>query len=204
MFPQIPFVTDKKQVLETSIKKAKQAGIDFIVFGGMTLKEGRQKDHYFKILSHYYPDLLAGYQAIYKGDKWGGASAQYYDGIHKTFYALANKYGIPIRIPPHLWSDLIDENDRVIVTLEHIDYLLKLKGQPTPYGYAAYSLSKLKEPITEMKQGLQELKGIGPTTEKFIREILETGKSSYYERLMGSHMPAGKKPNAAGKIQGCQ
>jgi DNA polymerase/3'-5' exonuclease PolX len=91
---------------------------------------------------------------------------------------------MPVRIPSHLWSDLIDENDRVIVTLEHLDYLLKLKGKPTPYGFAAYSLSKINEPLSTFRRDLKELKGIGHTTERIIKEILKTGKSSYYERLL--------------------
>jgi hypothetical protein len=136
------------------------------------------------ILKKIYPELLANYRAIYSGNKWGGATPDYSDAVHTKFYALTKKYNLPIRIPPHLWRDQIDDNDRVIVTLEHIDYLLKLKGMPSPYGFAAYSLSKIKEPLSTYKQDLKGLKGIGQTTERIIQEILETGKSSYYEKLL--------------------
>jgi len=80
--------------------------------------------------------------------------------------------------------DILDENDRVIVMLEHIDYLLKLEGKTSPFGYAAYSLSKIKEPLSAMKGKLRELRGIGATTESIILEILETGTSSLYESLL--------------------
>jgi hypothetical protein len=45
-------------------------------------------------------------------------------------------------IPPHLYKDILDINDLVIVTLEHIDYLLKFRGIKSPYGYSAYSILK--------------------------------------------------------------
>jgi DNA repair photolyase len=184
LMPVIPFVTDKKDVMEEAIRQAKKVGVDFIIFSGMTLKEGRQKDYFLGILHKYYPELLEDYRNIYKGDKWGGASAEYYDSIHKTFIMLAKRYSMPVRIPPYLWDDIIDENDRVIVVLEHIDYLLKSQGKQSPYGYAAYSISKLKEPISTVKQDLQRLKGVGQTTERIIQEILKTGTSSYYNKLL--------------------
>jgi DNA repair photolyase len=184
LMPVLPFISDKIDALEESIERAKSAGVDFIIFSGMTLKEGRQKDYFLGILQKYYSELLEDYGNIYKGDKWGGATAEYYDTIHQRFHFLAKKYRVPMRIPPYLWLDYIDENDRVIVVLEHIDYLLKTQGKKSPYGFAAYSISKLKQPISTIKHDLQKLKGVGQTTERIIQEIIKTGISSYYNRLM--------------------
>jgi len=50
---------------------------------------------------------------------------------------------MPTRIPPALYSDIFSKNDLVVVILEHIDYLLKLEGKKSPYGFAAYSISQL-------------------------------------------------------------
>ncbi|MCK5739721.1 radical SAM protein, partial [bacterium] len=44
LMPVIPFITDTPIQMDRTIRKAKEAGVRFIVFGGMTLKEGRQKD----------------------------------------------------------------------------------------------------------------------------------------------------------------
>lgn len=184
MMPVIPFITDLPDQMENSIRKFKEAGVDFIIFGGMTLKEGRQQDYFYKVLQDYYPNLLNQYKAIYKGDKWGGASHQYYESINKLFLQLANKYQIPKRIPAKLFNHAIDKNDVVAVILDQMDYILKQKGQKSPYGYAAYSVSQLKEPITEHLNKLQNLSGVGPVTEKIILEILETGTSKYYEKLL--------------------
>jgi len=121
---------------------------------------------------------------IYKGDKWGQAVTGYYNSINMTFDLLAKKFKIPKRIPLHLFQNILSENDLVIVILEHIDYLLKLKGKRSPYGYAAYSISKINETLSKYKGSFQNIKGVGPTTEKIIYEILETKNSKYYSKLM--------------------
>jgi len=184
LLPVTPFITDTLELMERSISKAKDVGLDFIIFGGMTLKEGKQKDYFFNVLNKYNPKLIKKYQDIYKENKWGEATDEYYGLINSRFNKIAKKYKIQKRIPLSLYKDILSENDLVIVILEHIDYLLKLKGKRSPYGHAAYSISQLKQPLTTMKEELQKIKGVGKTTEGIILEILETGSSSYYEKLM--------------------
>jgi hypothetical protein len=117
-------------------------------------------------------------------NKWGGASSNYYESVNKQFLQLAYKYQIPIRIPASLFNKVIDKNDTVTVILDQMDYILKQKGQKTPYGFAAHSISQLKEPITEYSNKLQNLSGVGSVTEKIILEILDTGTSKYYEKML--------------------
>lgn len=184
LLPVIPFITDTPQAMENTIRMAKDAGINFIIFGGMTLKEGRQKDYFMNILSNHYPEIASKYGSIYKGSLYGEPIAGYSDYISKTFYSIIQKYDIPCRIPRALFQDILDENDRVIVILEHIDYFLRLRGIKSSFGYAAYSLSKINRPLIEMKGELRGVSGIGEKIEKVISEILETGTSSYYEELV--------------------
>ncbi|MFH1100553.1 MAG: radical SAM protein [Methanobacteriota archaeon] len=184
LLPVIPFITDTNDILEETIKTAYEISVDFIIFGGMTLKEGRQKDYFSNVLQHHYPHLLSEYQMIYRGDKWGQATPNYYDSIHQTFNYLTKKYRIPKRIPPSLFTDVLSTDDLVIVILEHLDYLLKLEGKKTPYGYAAYQISQLQEPLSTKENELEKIKGAGPTTQKIVSEILKTRKSTYYEQLI--------------------
>ena len=183
LVPVIPFITDTPKLIEGAIKKAVEVGLDFVIFGGMTLKQGKQKDFFFNILKKHYPKLTIEYEKIYTGDKWGNATGEYYSSINQTFNTIAKTYKIPRRIPVSLFKDILSEDDLVIVILEHIDYFLKTEGRPSPYGYAAYSISKLKEPLRAMRGDLQKLKGVGKTTERIILEILDIGTSSYYKKL---------------------
>ena len=182
--PVIPFITDSTNHMEISIQKFKEIGVDFIIFGGMTLKEGRQKDYFYNVLKKNRPELINPYKEIFKGDKWGGASYSYYNEINKRFYSLAKKHHIPVRISANLISNVIDQNDLVKIILEQMDFILKQYGEKSPYSYGAYSISQLNEPVKEYRNKLTSLKGIGPVTEKIIIEILETGTSGYYEKLL--------------------
>ena len=184
LLPVIPFITDTQELMKESIRKASEVGVDFIIFGGITLKDGKQKKYFYDVLKKNYPELIEKYQNIYIENKWGEATKEYYYKINLLFNSIVKKYKIPKRIPPYLFKDILSENDLVIVILEHIDYLLKLEGRRSPFSYAAYSISQLKEPLSNMKTELQKLKGVGKTTESIILEILETDSSSYYEELM--------------------
>jgi hypothetical protein len=126
---------------------------------------------------------MGEYENIYQKNKWGEAAGEYYNSINLTFNSIVKKYKIPPRIPLSLYKDVLTENDLVVVILEHIDYLLKLKGRTSPYGYAAYSVSQLKEPLSFMKRELKRINGVGKVTESIILEILKTRSSSYYKKL---------------------
>jgi hypothetical protein len=67
--------------------------------------------------------------------------------------------------------------------LEQIDYFLRLEGQRSSFGYAAYAISKLNAPLSTMKNKLRENSGVVWKTEKLLREILETKGSAYYDSL---------------------
>lgn len=183
LMPVIPFISDTADQIEKVFQKAKEIGVDYIIFSGMTMKDGRQKHYFLNVLKKNYPDLITEYQHIFQSNEWGQATDEYYASIHQTFLPIAKKYKIPIRMPLHLFSDLLEKNDLVEVVLGHIDYLCKIQGRSSPYGYAAYSISQLKQPLSLMRGQLQKLKGVGPRTEQIIVEILNTGKSTYLEEI---------------------
>jgi DNA repair photolyase len=184
LLPVIPFVTDAEAYLRQAFDAATQFDIDFMVFGGMTLKEGRQTDHFFRVAERHDPALPHRYRAIYRGDRWGRATDAYYRRLYETFLSVARDYTLPLRMPPRLYRDLLEDTDRAVVVLEHLDYLLTLRGTPSPYGRAAASVAKLSRPLSSVRDDLQTLAGVGPATEKIIREVLDTGTSRYLERLL--------------------
>jgi DNA polymerase/3'-5' exonuclease PolX len=101
---------------------------------------------------------------------------------------MVKKFKIAPRILPELYQDLLEENDLVVVILEHIDYLLKMKGKKSPYAQAAFSISKLKKPLSTMRKKLRHIKGVGIVTEKIISEILDTGGSAYFRSLLNDYL----------------
>ncbi|MBN1465141.1 radical SAM protein [candidate division KSB1 bacterium] len=189
LMPALPFITDSPAKIAETVQSAKDIGIDFIIFGGLTLKAGRQQHHFYAVLRDYDASLIPKYEDIYSSNPWGEARKDYYYSIQNTFAEIASSLQIPVRIPPFIWHDFVDETDRVVIILEHIDYLLKLKKRTSSYGYAVYSISQVQEPLQNVRQQLHNMKGIGPSTARLICEILDTGSSAFYEWLL-----LGKKP----------
>lgn len=184
LMPVIPFITDEPKIMGKTIKKAKENNLDFIIFSGMTLKEGKQKKYFLNILKNNYPNLIPEYYNIYKKDAWGRPTEEYQKSIQYTFNILSKKYKIPRRIPPFLFKDILSENDYVFVILEQLDYLMQLEGKKSSFRWAANSILKLNRPISEIQKDIRKLKGVGPTTEKIIHEIINTGSSKLYEKLL--------------------
>ncbi|MCW4044328.1 MAG: radical SAM protein [Candidatus Bathyarchaeota archaeon] len=183
LLPVIPFITDTLEMIAEALRKARDSGVDFVVFGGMTLKTGRQKDYFCKVLNEKYPALVARYGEIYNENEWGQAADAYYSSINSIFNQTAKTLKLPRRMPPVLYRDILWENDLVVVILEQIDYFLRLEGKRSSFGYAAYAISKLQTPLSAMKNRLREIKGVGEATERIILEILETKGSTYYNSL---------------------
>jgi DNA polymerase/3'-5' exonuclease PolX len=64
-----------------------------------------------------------------------------------------------------------------------MDYLLEQRGQKSSLGFAAYQLSNLKTSLRE-RPLFTHLKGITPTVEHIIQEVLATGSCQQYQDLM--------------------
>lgn len=186
LLPVIPFITDTAAAMNETIKDAMKAGVDYIIFGGMTLKPGKQKSFFYEMINHHFPELLPSYEMIYNTDKWGNASKTYYHSINQTFHHIMKHYSVPKRIPAALFNDIVSENDRIALILEQLHSLLQMQGKRSPYGFASYQISQLDQNISTMKNNLQSIKGIGKVTERIILEILETKTSTYYEKMLVS------------------
>ena len=184
LMPVIPFITDKWDMLEQTVQDAKKAGVKYIVFGGMTLKDGRQKKHFYRLLREMYPDLLIEYEHIYRGNRWGQAIRQYYQSLNMPLVELSKRYQMPLRIPGALFSDVISENDRVVVILDQIHYLLQIRGKRSPYGYAAHQIAQITTPLSQIVYSIRDIPGVGKQIEQAINEIIISGSSSLYEKLM--------------------
>jgi DNA repair photolyase len=183
LLPVIPLITDSEHVIEETVCRAQELGADFICFGGMTLKEGRQKEHYLAALARTHPQLVEPTRHLYSGaDRWGQAGGGYFDTVEKRFARLARKYRIPPRMPPALFRDLLSRRDLAVVILEHLDYLYRLQGRPTPLGRAAWALSQLEE--SEEPAAEPSLSGFHPHARQIIEEVYRTGRCALHERFL--------------------
>ncbi len=186
LMPVVPFITDSAEMIEASVAAFKEAGAAFVIFSGMTLKPGRQKDYFLRFIDGSFPELLPGYERLYSNNSpWGAPSSGEPFHAEKYFAAAASKHRMPKRMPPEIWAPLVSRDEQIILILEHLDYLAPLAGHNNPYGKAAWSLSALDRPIETMSvEELCRLSGIGQFTAKIVREIAETGSCGYYKKLL--------------------
>jgi len=174
-----------------ALDAAEEAGVDYLIFGGMTLKQGRQSGHFLDILGGHHPELLPKYRRIYRGERWGQAAGQYYPRLCERFRRIAQRYRIPLRMPPELFNDLLDDKDRVVVILDQMDYLLRLGGKASAYRRAARAvarweglLEELVQPAPELLDSGREAGGLNAKARSLIREILQTGTAREHEQLL--------------------
>ena len=184
LMPTIPYITDTPRLIEKAFQSAQRRGFNFLVYAGLTLKKGRQKQFFYDFLNKNFPEVIDCYDDIYQDNKWGAPIDEYKKSYGQYLLSLSRKYKIPIRLPISLVSDIITPKDQVVTTLEQIDYLRKMKGQKSGFGYTAYNISRLEEDIYQLRYCLQSIKGVGPVTERIILDILKNGSSEYYEKLL--------------------
>lgn len=60
--PFLPYITETEDNIITLFKQAKEAGVDFVMPSGLTLRPGIQKEGYFKLIEEHYPAHLDAYK----------------------------------------------------------------------------------------------------------------------------------------------
>lgn len=184
LLPVLPFVTDAPEQIAHAMASAEQAGVRFVVGGCMTLKEGRQRDHFTRVLQSYRPELEIKYRATYRGDRWGHCSRTCHDRQQQNMRLARRRSRLPQRMPSTLFWDLLDPNDAVCVVLDQMTELLRERGEPNNYRAAAQSIAALDLPITALRDKLRSIRGVGGVTERLIQELLKTGSARRYEDVL--------------------
>ncbi|MFW9944492.1 MAG: radical SAM protein, partial [Candidatus Sifarchaeia archaeon] len=92
--PIIPGIGDSIDNMKGLAEKAKRAKAEFILWGELTLKPGRQKDYFLNVVRRRYPDRLEFLQRIYQDDH------PYGHPIHKHLpvRVMTRGYGICKRV----------------------------------------------------------------------------------------------------------
>ena len=117
LIPFVPFLSDSQESFEQLFLAAKEAGADYVMFGGgMTLRD-QQALWFLNQLSAQRPDLIPKYEELYqfKYDPkfYAGKYVPKGDYLlekHKLLFALSDKYEMPFQIPRFIPKDYRKEN----------------------------------------------------------------------------------------------
>lgn len=63
--PVLPYVTDTEENIRGIVRKAKEAGASYIYISTSVTTEGIQREHYFKQMKPYFPDIVDQYTRRY-------------------------------------------------------------------------------------------------------------------------------------------
>ncbi len=145
--PFMPKITDGLDQVDTLFRKLKDVNVDAVMPGGMTLRPGCQKDHFFNVIEDYDASLLPFYKNLYRENKQSGSPLQSYiieeaKGIDK----LQRSHGLLNIMPHHLYQDRLQIYDEIWVLLTH---MLKI------YSRQGINISPLKDRGIDTVHGLR-------------------------------------------------
>lgn len=183
--PIIPYIGDDDENLECIVKNAKEVGADYVLFGGMTMRDN-QAIWFMKVMEKHYPGLVDKIKDLYHGRY--EADAFYTQRLNMKMVKILKKYNMPFRIKRYIPNDFRKYNYIVSEYLLNIAYLFQIVGDRARYNafqWAGLNINNLKESILDIaeKGELQKIKNVGKKIENIISSILKTGKCEYYEKM---------------------
>ncbi|HNT30594.1 MAG TPA: hypothetical protein PKL83_06610, partial [bacterium] len=192
-------------------QKAREAGVDFVLFGGLTLKAGRQKEHFMQWLQGWAArsdrsSLIEAYGKLYAASsQYGEPERTYEQEISRRFARVARAYRLQIRIPQELLHERVPLYLEAALLLAQIHDYLSFQGiRRDAYAYAGAAIQKWaheqKKPYSRKKDfnyqvieqafrelilsnDIQKIPGIGKTIAGMLREFVTTGRIAYYDQL---------------------
>jgi DNA repair photolyase len=182
--PTIPGVGDTIDNMQQLAKEAKRVGAEFIMFSGMTLKPGRQKEHFFKILQKRMPKLSPLLQSIYANNHTYGHPIFERLPVNVMIqgHKICKEIGISDRSVRHMMPDEPEPNVRILNRLFDLVFYRSIAlGKPKPswqsYQDLAIKIEKGVGNLAELRQQglLTEQLAIGSKMERVIEEILDMG-----------------------------
>ena len=179
--PYLPGISDDEAHLEEVVQRAKNAGAQFVLHGGLTLKKGPQKARFLETLECYYPHLLPRYEELYSEGYF--PRGEYTFRVSQLAREICRRHGVPDRMSrPILPGEKLVVNRRIAEKLLLRAYEMELErgtGYRTwAYRKAAWTVDELDESLAGIYEregisGLTALSHIGSSIAGVIASLLE-------------------------------
>lgn len=176
--PVVPCFCDKASEMEDLIKKAKDSGSDFILFGaGVTLRD-KQAVYFLNKISDHFPEHIKDYEVLYefkyKSDSYNGKytpKSEYAQKTGKIIAELCEKHGLNIRMKRYIPDDYRKNNYILSEKMFNHCYYINLSGkQNSNLFFTAQKIQNLSRPVNDYISAgrLKDISDMTPETEKFI------------------------------------
>ena len=186
LMPIVPYVLDNEENIEEVVRRSKEAGAQYVLVAGMTMRD-RQQERFFSLLKEKYPGLEEKYQELYKGKY--NADHQYYSKLMRLCQKILEKYDMPSRSPRPVkfFSERLHLNKRVAEALHYKTYKMEMGGEEHykiwAFREAAWAVDELKEEVQLIykamgKKGLLKIPGVGEDVATYITKIMKAIRTS--------------------------
>jgi len=180
LIPVVPGLGDSDEDLEALVREAKEAGADYVLFGGAMTMRDQQALWFLKHLVESRPELLGLYEELYDfaydPALYGGAytaKENYNKEIARKFLALCEEYDTPIRIRRFIPDDYRADNYRIAEKMLNESYRLMVTGKAwKSLHWTGMNIQNLREPLAEVA-ARGELRGIRNVNERIESFILK-------------------------------
>ena len=181
LIPIVPFLGDGETNLRAIVSKTKEAGADFILFGGGMTMRDNQARWFLTRLGQEYPELVPRYLELYEatfdeGQEYEGRYAPrgtYLKTINRVMLGLCEEYGLARRIKRYVPDDFRRLNYQVAEGLMNESYMAQMLGKAwTNLYWAGENINNLKEPI-EAVAGRGELRTIRNVNAEVEAKVLD-------------------------------
>lgn len=181
--PIVPFLSDDEKNMEEVVAGTKNAGADFILFGGgMTLRDN-QASWFMRRLSEEFPHLVEEYEELYQA-KYAPAEGyrgryepgkSYSKNIHRKMLELCERYQLAFRIKRYIPEDFRKQNYLVAQELLDESYMSQMSGRPwTKTFWAGQNINNLGESIEDIARmgELERIRNIDAPVEEHVLSLL--------------------------------
>lgn len=163
--PLLPWISDTPEAVGKLLELCRAAGADFVMPGGLTLRPGRQKDHFLERLRGSFPDLVPRYEALYGENRLSGnCRLEYRRELYPRLGRAIEEAGLASEIPHRLYRGRMPLYDELYVLLCHMTGMYERRGT---------DVRKLREALGRYRSWLLERKHLFNRRRRQSQEELE-------------------------------
>ncbi|MHA1965567.1 MAG: radical SAM protein [Candidatus Thorarchaeota archaeon] len=190
--PIIPTIGDNYENLIELAKATRAAKGEFIQFGGMTLKPGRQKEYFMRVINRRYPDNYDDMARIYENNNTYGQPI--YKRLPVNVMVLGrhvcNQVGVRDRTVRQKIPHEYESNNQVLGVLLDITFRMNMffgmpRSSTKPYWELAARIERGVDELTKLRdeRELNQKLMIDNSMGETVIEILDTGTCNALDNL---------------------
>ena len=184
LMPMIPGLTDKRDDIKIYLRTIQDAGADYCLFSGLTMRD-RQADYFLKRIHDHYPEALKQMEPLYhfqyEPDFYQGqytASEGYQKMLNEMMLELCGQVEMPFYVKRFIPNDFRRTNYTLAETILNTSFKRQLQGGNWyDLFWTGQHIQNMKEPIEDVA-ARNELETIPNVKGKLLEYIKKEVKPS--------------------------